>query len=314
MSPANQFDFSVEEDINPLKQRFFRDVMSRPGVSPIAAAQMSLRHSRALDDTADRIAKQRASDVQYEFAVFSLDQAREKASRERDQMDQLAPLQQQLDAVINAPADHTSRLRMLGQVGVQNAHQFATNPAASFAYDSARRALTADAPEPAPKLTAASYLGRGGQLDFLRDWARDNEIELSENTTIPFSVFAEGIERTSVDKADTSTQAKMLEEQRKKQDADLKILGRGLEKVEFEKDPRTNLPVGDSFADPQTDFFIKQALTEFGTPDEREQATGLSPRERLNLARRIIAEAQLGKRSQAVPAPTRSAASLYISP
>jgi len=311
-------DFSVERDINPLKQQFFRSIMAQPNVSPVAAAQFSRQYSGALDAAADRIQKQRASDVQFQFAALQLDQAREKAFNEREMMGQLGPLQQQLDEVVNSGADQATRTRMLSQIGVQNAALFTRNPAAAFAYDAARRGVVADEREPKARLTAATYLNRGGSLDFLRDWAGEQEIDLEEDTVIPFGIFAKGIETTAAGKLDSAQRTKQEEDQRraeaKRSEEQVKIISTNLDKGAIASD-EYGREIPDQFADPQTPFFIDQALTVFATPEERDEVRGLPPKERLQLARQIMNEVRLGQRQPAAAAATApSAASLFLTP
>ena len=301
-------DFSVERDINPLKQQFFQSIMSRRDVSPVVAAQLSRQFSGAMDAAADRIQKQRATDLQFEFASFQLDQAREKAFNEREMIGQLAPLQQQLDEVVNSGADQATRQRMLSQIGVQNAALFTRNPAASFAYDAARRGVGADEREPRVRLTAATYLSRGGSLDFLRDWAGEQGLDLEEDTAIPFSIYAKGMESAAEAKATETQSYRQSEEERKAQaklaEERVKVLSANLDRATMGADPRTGQEIPDQFADPQTSFFIDQAISMFGTPEERSSAQALPPKDRLQLARKITNEVRLGQRK---PAPAEGA-------
>lgn len=189
---------SYEGDIAPLKQQYFQQVFADPRLNPRAAAALSSRFSAEADkafaqrqELQDRASVTRSRELQFESAKFSLEREREKAARERSNLNELAPLLATFDAITKDPTtDYKTKSMLIGQTASQKSNLLATDPAARIAYDATVRGLTPEV-KPEQDFTLGSYILQGGDPAFL-------PAGLADQPTVAISplTYASGIKKS----------------------------------------------------------------------------------------------------------------------
>ena len=190
---------SYEGDIAPLKQQYFQQVFADPRLNPRAAAALSSQFSAEADkafaqrqELQDRASVTRSRELQFESAKFSLEREREKAARERSNLNELAPLLATFDAITKDPTtDYKTKSMLIGQTASQKSNLLATDPAARIAYDATVRGLTPD-DRPEQDFTLGGYILKGGSTAFLPAGLADQP-----DAVISPLTFASGIEKTT---------------------------------------------------------------------------------------------------------------------
>jgi hypothetical protein len=305
METAEQPAFSVQKDIEPLRERYFRGVMSNPNLNPRAAANLSLRYSAGSDAIADEADKRKMRDMQMESATMSLEREREKAARERGMLQQLAPFQKQLESVLSDPnMDPATKQKSLSQLGVANAGLISTNEGAGVAFQSAFKGVGEDPTLVKPKTTAAHFISAGGSYDVLDAYAKKQGIKLGAETELPFDVFAAGLDYTKQKTAQGKTDEKVALKREKENDDRIKGLVTAVQKVELSPvNPLDPSKLDENkFATPMDDALVGGVISTFATPEERDAVAKGNAKIRLELAQRLTGEYLSGKRGVAPPA------------
>lgn len=288
-------NFSYESDIVPLKQQYFKKVFNDPNLTPKAATSLSRMFSGALNEQASIDQQLRARDLQYKTSLFTLEKEREKAARERRNLQDMAPLQSALETALDPSLSTQDQQRVVGRLGIQYAGLIGESPAAAAAYRAAVGGIV-DATK--PKTTAGAFISAGGSNDYLKAYEAHTKTPLEADTELPFGVFAEGLQFTELQKADNKdkdSEAKRLRDDIEKR-AD--SLVSDLKNVDLLADD----PIDKSKRNPKlfdNDYsaaVVDGTIEMFGTPEERKIAADADAATKLKLAQRVGGDYRLGKR------------------
>lgn len=297
---------SFERDIQPLSRRMFGMTFGRIK-NPRMAAESFAEANSTLQNAYMRNAQIRDADAQlrerrirYETAVFSLASARDAARKERERMQSLIPLQNELSSIVGDPAtDQETKQVALSQFAIRNAQSLATDPAAATAFSAAQKGLTKDQTQ----LTVASYLNSGrGSAKFLSDYNEEfkrlNGRDLEAADPIP----AVRAFTASEEERKGAAQERLREEQRiekeKRDQANMEKVLDSVHTIKMKQDTDTGAPP--ALANPSDEAYLTSVIERFATPDEKKTATDLNSR--LQLAKTIRSDYYSGKRSF-TPAP-----------
>lgn len=271
---------SYERDIAPLQQRFFKDIYSNRNIRPQDRAALSTGISQRLAGAFEQQAKYREIDQQarnrelsFRSGLFALDQAREKAAKERENAQALGMLTESLSAINDLSGDERSKA--LVDFANKNAYQLSTNDAARVAYDATVRL----APTPKQDFTSEDLLRMGVPFDEL-DTNKDGIVDASERTPEGVSrvlqstrkAIAESEAEAEKRKADEKKATTTYNKQLSLLDTTLSKLGDV--KFQKKKDPadvdglEVELP---KFADTGGRVIVNSIIG-FGTPEEQKSA------------------------------------------
>jgi len=284
-------DLSYERDIAPLQRRFFREIYSNRSMDPRTRAQFASGISAQLGSAFEQQAKlrdidaqRRARELSYKTGLFSLEQAREKAVKERRMFEAMPAVSQQLDGIINDPTK-TPELKQqeVARWGVANAGLLATNDAAKIAYNSAAAGIVK---QPNP-ITDEDLLRMGVPLSEL-DTNKDGVVSNEERTPIGISSVLQKVQLGSqAAKAQLQYDKELRAQQRGAIDATL----RGLSSVKFEMTKpliEGEAPQElDKFKDSASEAAVNSAITLFGGPRMAEEAKKLTPKKRFEIANEL---------------------------
>lgn len=274
-SPYPQSGLSYERDIVPMQKRFFQQVSNTRGIRPDQANRMALDFASRMGQTyemsqkaaeVEQVAKQRQ--LQYESTLFALNREREKAARERNMLQNLAPLQKAFETASSNPElNADERTAEIGRIAINNAGLLATNPAAATAYEAARRRITDDKKT---KGTLRDYITAGGDMDFLKkkvdvntlDW----ESELPPDTFISGVSEADRIKRELV--LNSQIAKSQISERNRRERAMVSFIQSNAKMWEpkgvYGEEPK------DAFADKNSEVAVKSALQIFGGPQDQQ--------------------------------------------
>ena len=267
---------SYEGDIAPLKQQYFQQVFADPRLNPRAAAALSSRFSAEADkafaqrqELQDRASVTRSRELQFESAKFSLEREREKAARERSNLNELAPLLATFDAITKDPTtDYKTKSMLIGQTASQKSNLLATDPAARIAYDATVRGLTPD-DRPEQNFTLGGYILKGGSTAFLPAGLADQP-----DAVISPLTFASGIEKTTQAKlksmAESEARIKQGTRQQEQLDKAISAIGRAVIKPTYTQG--TKEATGATFEAPAVKGSFDYLINTYGTPEEKELA------------------------------------------
>jgi len=306
-------NFTYESDIVPLKKQYFREVFNNPNITPRTAAALSSAFSGAVDMQADKDQQLRARDLQYRSSIYTLEREREKAARERRNLQDMAPLQSTL-ADITADPNLTpeDQQRTIGRLGIQYAGLIGESPAAAAAYRSAQSSIV-DATK--PKTTAAAFISAGGSNDYLKAYEAQTGVPLEADTELPFGAFAEGLQFTKLQQ--TSNKEREAEDKRRREEIQKRAdsLVSDLKNADLLADDLVDKSKRNPkfFDNDYSAAVVGGTIDMFGTPEEQKIAAGADAATKLKLAQRIGGEYRIGKRqpNAAEAAAKTSAESLF---
>ena len=308
---------SYEGDIAPLKQQYFQQVFADPRLNPRAAAALSSRFSAEADkafaqrqELQDRASVTRSRELQFESAKFSLEREREKAARERSNLNELAPLLATFDAIAKDPTtDYKTKSMLIGQTASQKSNLLATDPAARIAYDATVRGLTPD-DRPEQDFTLGGYILKGGSTAFLPAGLADQP-----DAVISPLTFASGIEKTTQAKlksmAESEARIKQGTRQQEQLDKAIAAIGRAVVKPDFTKGSGEA-----TFEAPAVKGSFDYLINEFGTPEEKELAKKGDAAVLVGIANVVIPRALKGNIGTTAVGPSKGEAvkSLFTAP
>jgi hypothetical protein len=285
-----ELDFSYERDIAPLQQRFFRSVYGNRSIDPRDRASMASGFATQLGSAFEQQAKLRDLDAQrrnreltYRAGLFSLEQAREKANRERTMLEALPKVTSELDAILADPAaDPETQRVQLSRWGLQNSGLLSTNDAARTAYSAALSGIS----KPKPVITDEDLLRMGIPLDTL-DTNKDGVVSEEERTPMRISGALGGMSQTRT----------LLEAQEKldKQRQSLldDALG-GLTRVKFatqaSDDPTAAPMEADEFGDAGMSVAVDSVIALLGSPADEKLAAESGPKKKFEIAKNLQAQ------------------------
>lgn len=294
--PASSMDagfdvgLSYERDIAPLQQRFFRQIYGNRSISPTTRAALSTGISQQLAGAFEQQAKLRDIDQQarnrelsFRTGLFSLDQARERALKERENAMSLGGVVAELTSITDAGLDADTQRSQLSNWGIRNAGLLSTNDAARVAYNSALQA----APKTQPGFTEEELIRAGAPLDEL-DTNKDGVLSPEERNPMNVSRVVVGRRQKAAEAEEAVRRQRTAETARQKIfDATLSQLGG----VRFKKqkplnpdEPEIELP---EFADTSARSIVDNVIS-LGTPAEQAAAQkAANDRERFAIASTI---------------------------
>jgi len=297
-----EFDFSYERDIAPMQQRFFRSVYSDRSIDPrdraaIASGFASQLGSAFAEQSKLRDIDQQARnrDLAYRTSLFSLEQARERASRERSMLESLPKVTSELDAMTADPtADPEAQKSMLSRWAISNAGVLATNDAARIAYDAAIRGLR----KPTPVgLTDEDVVRMGLPLDKL-DVNKDGIVSDEERTPVKVSGLL----------TEATTAQSLLKQEKERGEKRTRMVDealKGLSRVSFATEksdiPGTADIVKDEFASAGNSAAVDSVISLLA-PSIAAEALKQSPMKKFEIAREL--QNQYLSASSGSPRPT----------
>lgn len=264
---------SYEGDIAPLKQQYFQQVFADPRLNPRAAAALSSQFSAEADkafaqrqELQDRASVTRSRELQFESAKFSLEREREKAARERSNLNELAPLLATFDAITKDPTtDYKTKSMLIGQTASQKSNLLATDPAARIAYDATVRGLTPEV-KPEQDFTLGSYILQGGDPAFL-------PAGLADQPTVAISplTYASGIKKSKQVYGQSIAEGKaslaQATRQQEQLDKAISAIGRAVIKPTYTQGTKEA-----TFEAPAVKGSFDYLINTYGTPEEQELA------------------------------------------
>lgn len=301
---------SYEDDIAPLKQRFFQRAFSDPRlVASGAAARSSLGVSKSLDESykdsrglldMQDVSNQRK--VQFETSVFELERAREKANRERTMMTDLKPVSDILSGIAGDPnLDSTQRKAIGNQYAMTIADKIAINPAIASAVDSFNRSISS---EQSDRVTAMDYLRTGADPAILKAYEQTTGKPLGANDQIPVGIVATGVQSASDKKAKSSQFADAEQRQYDRTKAMMDSVDKaGLFKNELKEEDPTK------FDSAQAEMDIMGTISAFGTPEQRQAAIKANALDKLKIAKTISTDWNMNPKAGPSQPARRSAGS-----
>jgi hypothetical protein len=301
-------NFSYESDITPIKKRFFQYATQNRNLNPMFGLSLSGQLSSSLDAYAEKEQKLKTRELQYQSSLLSLEREREKAARERRNLQDMAPLQSALETALDPNLSAQDQQRAVGRLGIQYAGLIGESPGAAAAY----RAAAGGIVDPTkPKTTAGAFISAGGSNDYLKAYEAQTGTSLEADTELPFGVFTEGLQYTQL--SEVKNKDRRAEDKRRRDVFEKRAdsLVSDLKKADLLADD----PIDKTKRNPKlfdNDYsaaVVEGTLEMFGTPEERKIATGADAATKLKLAQRIGGEYRIGKR---LPNTAESAAKASV--
>lgn len=141
---AEQEPLSYERDIAPLQQRYFRSVYGNRSIDPRDRARVATGIAQQFAGAYEQQAKLREMDMQskardlsYKSSLFALEQARDKAARERNMMQELPVVTGALTSILESEPDPIKQQQSLSRWALNNSGLLSTNDAARTALQAA---------------------------------------------------------------------------------------------------------------------------------------------------------------------------------
>ena len=271
-TPNTGLDYDM--DIVPLKKQFFESISDNPNFTGSDINSLMQDFSSRVDTTFLKQQKLREDDTRmkqlsYDTALFSLNQAREKAVRDRSLLQNLAPLQEELSNVLNSDADREEKLRQYADIGVKNAALLSMSPAAANAFDATAKGLQK---EPKQKITAGNLAGSGVNFDYIKEYNAANNIstDLSDpNTKVDPAAASYAINKTKDQKEQL---AKSKEDERQRL-SDVNQAVHAFTGIQFEKDDTLKVGEGDKqFKNPEAAEVAIQNILTYSPEDIQKRA------------------------------------------
>ena len=166
---------SYERDIAPLQQRYFRSVYGNRSIDPRDRARIATGIAQQFAGAFEQQAKlrdfdmqARARDLSYKSGLFALEQARDKAARERSMMQELPAVTGALTGILESEPDPLKQQQGLSRWALNNAGLLSTNDAARTALQAAMGSVN----KPVATYTDEDLLRMGvpfGELDTDKD-------------------------------------------------------------------------------------------------------------------------------------------------
>jgi hypothetical protein len=191
---------SYERDIAPLQQRYFRSVYGNRSIDPRDRARIatgiSQQFAGAYEQQAklrDYDAQARARDLSYKSSLFALEQARDKAARERSMMQELPVVTGALTGILESEPDPIKQQQGLSRWALNNAGLLSTNDAAKTALQAAMGSVN----KPVATYTDEDLLRMGVPFEQL-DTNKDGVVSEAERNPMQISRTLTGLQRSTL--------------------------------------------------------------------------------------------------------------------
>lgn len=272
---------TFERDFVPLKKQFFQDVFSNSRLSESQKQRLSSEFSAGIDNAygasrkpvGDDIQSRQGAqlrDLQFKSSLFSLQKSREDAARERSNMESLAPITRELDAIISDPnMSAEDKAVAHAQWGVRNAGLLSINKPAALAYDASKTGIIKKPQE--AKFTVANALQSGAILEDLVEESNKagkpfNPSDINANVD-PYA-FSKSLNKQRQRAAQAAYTTKEQDKAEIRRDAEMNRVFDALGSVEF-TDPNDPLSEGRlEFMNPKGSFVTNRTVMQYGTEEE----------------------------------------------
>lgn len=275
---------TFERDFVPLKKQFFQDVFADSRLSESQKQNLSREFSANIGSSygasrkpvdEDMQSRQGAQlrDLQFKSSLFSLRKSREDAARERSNMESLAPITQELDAIISDPnMSAEDKAVAHAQWGVRNAGLLSINKPAAIAYDASKAGIIKKSQD--NKFTVANALQSGASLEDLVEEANKagkpfNPSDINANVD-PY-VFSKSLTKQRQRAAESDYNTRKQDKEETRRESEMNRVFEALGSVEF-TDPNDPLSEGKlEFKNPKGGFATNRTVTQYGTKEEQDR-------------------------------------------
>jgi hypothetical protein len=283
-------DFSYERDIAPLQQQYFKNVYGNRSIDPRDRERISRGIAQQFAGAYEQQAKLREMDMQskardlsYKSSLFALEQARDKAARERSMMQELPVVTGALTSILESEPDPIKQQQSLSRWALNNAALLSTNDAAKTALQAAMGSVN----KPLTTYTDEDLLRMGVPFEQL-DTNKDGVVSEAERNPMQISGALTGMQRASV----LTKQSEALEERRQKLlDDSVGALTRvkfGTLKSDDPTAPAFEDP--DKFASAGSEVAVENVISLLGSPADVAAATAGNAKAKFDIAKRLQQE------------------------
>ncbi len=278
---------SYERDIAPLQQRYFRSVYGNRSIDPRDRARIATGIAQQFAGAFEQQAKlrdfdmqARARDLSYKSGLFALEQARDKAARERSMMQELPAVTGALTGILESEPDPLKQQQSLSRWALNNAGLLSTNDAARTALQAAMGAVN----KPVATYTDEDLLRMGVPFDEL-DTDKDGVVSEAERNPMQISRTLTGLQRSSL----------AGKEQRAAQERRQKLLDESvaaLTRVKFGT-IKADVVGGEDVEDPNkfssagSELAVDNVISQLGSPADVEAAAKGNARAKFDIAKRL---------------------------
>ena len=281
---------SYERDIAPLQQQYFKNVYGNRSIDPRDRARIATGLAQQFAGAYEQQAKLREMDMQskardlsYKSSLFALEQARDKAARERSMMQELPVVTGALTSILESEPDPIKQQQGLSRWALNNAGLLSTNDAAKTALQAAMGSVN----KPLTTYTDEDLLRMGVPFEQL-DTNKDGVVSEAERNPMQISSALTGIQRASV----LTKQGEALQERRQKLlDESVGALTRvkfGTLKSDDPTAPAFEDP--DKFASAGSEVAVENVISLLGSPADVAAATAGNAKAKFDIAKRLQQE------------------------
>lgn len=300
---------SYERDIAPLQQQYFKNVYGNRSIDPRDRARIATGIAQQFAGAFEQQAKlrdldmqARARDLSYRSGLFALEQARDKAARERSMMQELPVVTGALTSILDSEPDPVKQQQGLSRWALNNAGLLSTNDAAKTALQAAMGSVN----KPLTTYTDEDLLRMGVPFEQL-DTNKDGVVSEAERNPMQISSALTGIQRASV----LTKQGEALQERRQKL---LDESVGALTRVKFGTIPSDisgSAEVEDpsKFASAGSEVAVENVISLLGSPADVAAATAGNAKAKFDIAKRLQQEYM--KAATGNPAAESSPRSLF---
>ena len=300
---------SYERDIAPLQQQYFKNVYGNRSIDPRDRARIATGLAQQFAGAYEQQAKLREMDMQskardlsYKSSLFALEQARDKAARERSMMQELPVVTGALTSILESEPDPIKQQQGLSRWALNNAGLLSTNDAAKTALQAAMGSVN----KPLTTYTDEDLLRMGVPFEQL-DTNKDGVVSEAERNPMQISSALTGIQRASV----LTKQGEALQERRQKL---LDESVGALTRVKFGTIPSdisgsAEVEDPNKFASAGSEVAVENVISLLGSPADVAAATAGNAKAKFDIAKRLQQEYM--KAATGNPAAESSPRSLF---
>lgn len=289
-APIGQEPLSYERDIAPLQQRYFRGVYGNRSIDPRDRARIATGIAQQFAGAFEQQAKlrdldmqARARDLSYRSGLFALEQARDKAARERNMMQELPVVTSALTGILDSEPDPVKQQQSLSRWALNNSGLLSTNDAARTAFQAAMSAVN----KPPTTYTDEDLLRMGVPFDEL-DTDKDGVVSEAERNPMQVSRTLTGLQRSVLAGKE---QRAALERQQELLDGAVAALTR-VKFATIKPDVSGGEEVEDpnKFASAGSELAVDTVISRLGSPADLAAAAEGNARTKFDIAKRLQQE------------------------
>lgn len=278
---------SYERDIAPLQQQYFKNVYGNRSIDPRDRERISRGIAQQFAGAYEQQAKLREMDMQskardlsYKSSLFALEQARDKAARERSMMQELPVVTGALTSILESEPDPIKQQQGLSRWALNNAGLLSTNDAAKTALQAAMGSVN----KPLTTYTDEDLLRMGVPFEQL-DTNKDGVVSEAERNPMQISRVLTG---TRIASETTKLQRENEERRQKLLDESVAALTR----VKFGT-IKADVMGGDDVEDPNkfssagSELAVDNVISQLGSPADVDAAAKGNARAKFDIAKRL---------------------------